>query len=167
MLSFPKVSRLLVSPRLCTLRSEGGLATQAQVREEGDISSVFASLSGASTQLSEKYGRIKRDLLNGKTVRLQASWNRLLGRLDTEIKEVEEKGSGILPQVEYADLDNIGHSFRDGVKRRGVGIVRNVIPEAEAHSYKEEIERYVKANPDTKGQSIRFRSQWPARLTES
>jgi hypothetical protein len=129
------------------------MASQAKpARKEGDISSVFVSLSGQSPiQLPDRYIKIKQQLIQGNEDRLTASWKRLLEKLAVENESVAEKGPSIIPQIDFADLKTAPKDFFDAVKKRGVAVVRGVVPEDEARGFKTEIEEYVRANPSTKG----------------
>lgn len=82
---------------------------------------------------------------------MQQSWNRLLVRLREETAIIKEQGSACLPEIDFADLKTPSKEFQDNLRRRGVAIVRQVVPEKEAREYKEDVERYVAANPSTKG----------------
>ena len=129
------------------------LATHARAsKKEGDISSVFVSLSGASpTQLPERFAHVKQRLISGNEDRLKASWRRLLGQLPSEIRIIERKGPDVIPQINFSDLEKPSSEFVSEVKKRGVAVIKGVVPEDEARVYKTEIEEYVKSNPWTKG----------------
>ena len=128
------------------------LATHTKVKEEGDISSVFVSLSGASpTALPERFADIKRQLVRGKESQISSSWKRLLKQLSVENKHVAEKGPAVVPQIDFNDLSKPSADTIDQIKKRGAAVVRGVIPEQEARGYKDEVEEYVRANPWTKG----------------
>ena len=115
---------------------------------------MFASLSGATgTQLPEKFADIKRQLVAANRESLAASWTRLLGRLAEENCTVKKDGPGVIPQIDFSDLSNPSSRFADEVKKRGVVVIRGVVPEEEARAYKAEIEDYVKTNPWTKGKT--------------
>lgn len=132
--------------------STRNLATHTKVKEEGDISSVFVSLSGASPPaLPERFTDLKRQLVRGKEGQISASWKRLLKQLLIENKLVAEKGSAVVPQIDFNDLSKPSADTLNQIRRRGVAVVRGVIPEQEARGYKDEVEEYVKANPWTKG----------------
>lgn len=128
------------------------LAIHTKVKEEGDISSVFVSLSGASPPaLPERFADIKRKLVRGKESQISASWKRLLKQLSIENKLVAEKGPAVVPQIDFNDLSKPSADTINQIKKRGVAVVRGVIPEEEARGYKDEVEEYVRANPWTKG----------------
>ena len=144
----PTAKQFLKTPRY--IRS---LATQAKAaKKEGDISSVFVSLSGAGpARLPSRFADIKRQLIQGNEGRLLESWQRLLGQLSEENEIVAQKGPNVVPQIEFEDLGKPSTDFLNEVKKRGVAVIRGVIPVDEARGYKSEVEKYVKANPWTKG----------------
>ncbi len=61
-------------------------------------------------------------------------------------------GSQIVPEIDYAQIHN--HSrvqpFANGLKKRGVAIIRGVVPASVALGWKEEIREYIRNNPHTK-----------------
>ncbi|PGH12970.1 hypothetical protein AJ79_03943 [Helicocarpus griseus UAMH5409] len=127
------------------------LASQANVKEEGDISSVFSSLSGGESQpLPERFAQLKKQLTKGHEDKLLASWKRLLKELAAENKLIAENGSNIIPEIQFADLKSKPKEFEKEVRRRGVAVIKGVVPPKEAREYKNMIEEYVKLNPWTK-----------------
>jgi hypothetical protein len=128
------------------------LATHAQPKKEGDISSVFVSLSGAApTPLPPRFTKIKQELAKGREGQLISSWQRLLKTLKKENEIVAAAGPAIVPQLEFKDLATASEDVKNEIRKRGVAVIKSVIPEDEARSYKNDIEQYVKANPSTKG----------------
>lgn len=127
-------------------------STQKTPKEEGDISSVFRSLSGSdeAERLPQRFADVKRSLVQDKGA-LYSSWNRLLARLRDETHLVKSQGSACIPQINFTDIKKAPAKFSDALRKRGVAIIRQVIPESEARGFKEETERYVAANPSTKG----------------
>jgi len=142
------VSRLTKAPR--SVLQVANMARAA--KKEGDISSVFISLSGITPPpLPERFAAIKRELVGGNEDRVRASWKRLLERLAVENDTIARLGPKVIPQIEFADLSKPSEGFISEVKKRGVAVVKGVVPHDEARGYKSEIEEYVKANPWTKG----------------
>lgn len=129
------------------------LATQAKTsRKEGDISSAFTSLSGLKAQpLPERFVNIKRKLIQGHEERLSESWKTLLQQLEIENKTIKRLGPDVVPQIQFSDLKSSSEEFMRETRKRGVAVIKGVVPEDEARSYKSEIEEYVKLNPSTKG----------------
>jgi hypothetical protein len=129
------------------------MGTHAQAtRKEGDISSVFVSLSGVTPDpLPQRFADIKRQLIRGNESAVTASWKRLLEQLAVENQIVKQKGPDIIPSIQFRDLQNPSQDFISDIKKRGVAVIRGVVPEEEARGYKNKVEEYVKLNPWTKG----------------
>lgn len=129
------------------------LATSTQIaRKEGDISSVFASLSGKEkSALPGRFADQKKRLIAGHEDQIQQSWDRLLRQLKDEVHLIEQRGSDIVPSIDFKDIQSAPAAFTNELRKRGVAVIRGVIPEHEARGYKEEIEHYAKVNPGTKG----------------
>ncbi|KAJ5924298.1 hypothetical protein N7466_008485 [Penicillium verhagenii] len=129
------------------------LSTNTQTaRKEGDISSVFVSLSGdgKAAPLDERFADQKKKLIAGRGDQLKRSWDRLLCKLRDEVEIIEQRGSDIIPSIDFKDIHAAPRSFHDELRKRGVAIIRGVVPEDEARGFKEEIEAYARANPGTK-----------------
>lgn len=138
-----------------TVRPMTGQAQAAMPKAEGDISSVFTSLSGTVPKpLPERFAAIKRQLIQGNEARLAESWKTLLKRLAVENEIVWRTGPNVIPQIEFEDLKNASENFTKDIRKRGVAVIRNVIPENVARGYKTEVEDYVKKNPATKGEFV-------------
>lgn len=136
------------APSYKTLRNA---ATAQAERREGDISDAFASLSGMQFKpLDPRFAEVKRKLVAGNEEALHASWNRLLDSLREEIPLIREQKSKVIPEIDFKDIDNASADFRSEHKKRGVAVIRNVIPEQEALDLKQELREYIAANPQTK-----------------
>ena len=120
----------------------------------GDISSVFPSLSGIDNPpLPPRFADLKRRLKNGHEDGLRDSWHRLLADLQEEVEVIKALGSKVIPELEFRDIHNVEKrtNFRDGLRKRGVGLIRGVVSEREALGWKELVKRYIQTNPSTKG----------------
>ncbi|KAI8933703.1 hypothetical protein NX059_009421 [Plenodomus lindquistii] len=125
-------------------------ATQAQKRE-GDISDAFASLSGQEfLPLSAEYADLKGRLIRGHEGAVRESWERLLQDLRKEIPLIVELGSKVIPEIDFKDLDNAPETFSKELRKRGVAVVRGVMPEEDVLQWKEGLKEYIRANPQTK-----------------
>lgn len=126
----------LVNTSQHTIRHAASTTT-AQKRE-GDISDAFASLSGMQFEkLPPRFADIKTRLIAGHEEALYESWNRLLASLREEIPLIAEKGPKIIPEIDFRDIDNASAEFRAEHKKRGVAVIRNVVPEHEALAMKD------------------------------
>lgn len=139
------------------LRRTAAMATatatpSSRGKKEGDISSVFVSLSGApQAPLPDRYRVLKQSLVAGHEDAVIASWHRLLAALRRENDIVAAKGSAVLPSVEFRNLRGDLRRLRDEIQHRGAAVIRGVVDEHEARAYKDEVEAYVAQNPQTKG----------------
>ncbi|KAI8962802.1 DUF1479-domain-containing protein [Daldinia sp. FL1419] len=125
--------------------------TITRTKREGDISDSFVSLSGvARPPLPRRFLDLKRTLIGGHEDRVIESWNRLLAELKCENKSIAQKGPEITPSVNFHDLDADLTKLRSELEKRGVAVIRGVLPEDEARWFKGEVEGYVKQNPQTK-----------------
>ncbi|KAF3902359.1 hypothetical protein AA313_de0208805 [Arthrobotrys entomopaga] len=120
-------------------------------KAEGDISSVFASLSGETEQtLPPRYQELKRKLIADNPDQVQASWNRLMEALKAGVEETRVLRERIIPQVSFADLKNgkISSKKIAEIKERGTVIVKGVFPVSEALEMKGQTRAYIQANRD-------------------
>ncbi|QIW97436.1 hypothetical protein AMS68_002954 [Peltaster fructicola] len=137
-----------------SLRALGrrSLATAVQTeKREGDISAAFASLSGLQFKpLDQRFASVKAELVKGNEQGISDSWVRLLESLQKEIPLIAEKKSGVIPQIDFKDIGSSNDHFRDELRKRGVAVVRNVLPQNEALALKDELKQYIGLNPHTK-----------------
>ncbi|KAK3988857.1 hypothetical protein QBC44DRAFT_242848 [Cladorrhinum sp. PSN332] len=122
-------------------------------KREGDISDTFASLSGVATQpLPDRFRQLKLSLAETHQQSIISSWKRLLTTLRRENETISRCGPPIIPSIQYSsNLMSDLQSQKSEIQKRGVAVIRGVIPEDEARAYKFEIEEYVRQNPQTKG----------------
>ena len=134
------------------LAAVASMVSMSAGKREGDISDSFASLSGKQTEpLPDRFRRLKLQLVRGNEEAVVTSWNRLLGSLRHENNLVAQGGPSIIPDVRFARLREDLQDKAAQIKKRGVVIIRGVIPEDEARAYKFEIEEYMRRNPQTRG----------------
>ncbi|KAI0529967.1 hypothetical protein GGR58DRAFT_518839 [Xylaria digitata] len=125
--------------------------SQPQAKREGNISDSFVSLSGGNRPpLPERFLDLKRSLVAGHEDRVVASWQRLLAQLKRENSVLARDGSKVIPSLEFSNLEKDLTRFHSEIKKRGVAVIRGVIPENEARAYKNDIEEYVRQNPSTR-----------------
>ncbi|KAI1771081.1 DUF1479-domain-containing protein [Hypoxylon cercidicola] len=133
------------------VRSVMMAATQTQTKREGNISDSFVSLSGdARPPLPERFLDLKKTLVRGHEDRVIDSWNRLLVALKKENEIITREGSKIVPSLDFHNLNSDLSRLRGELKKRGVAVIRGVVPEGEARSFKGELEEYIRQNPQTK-----------------
>ena len=149
LLAFPSLTRSSIT-RTYAAQAAATAATTAP-KKEGDISSVFVSLSGAKQEpLPLRFAARKYQLIAGREEALNASWNRLLRELEKEVQVIKTVGSNIVPEINYEDIDRPSAEFVENHKRRGVAVIRGCVSEKRALDWKENIRAYLRANPSTK-----------------
>ncbi|CAD0106446.1 unnamed protein product [Aureobasidium uvarum] len=78
------------------------------------------------------------------------SFRRLLDALKEEIAVVKALKSKVIPEIDFKDIKDASASFSAEYKTRGAAVIRHVIPPVEAMEMKEELQKYIAANPQTK-----------------
>ncbi|XXH05490.1 hypothetical protein Hte_011920 [Hypoxylon texense] len=114
----------------------------------------FLSLSASDPiPLTERFAKIKRNIIAGNEKAVADSFYRLLSQLRKEADRIAAAGPDIIPIIDYFDIHDPTKvaAFRDALQKRGVAIVRKVIPTNVTQSWKEETEEYLRHNPHTKG----------------
>jgi hypothetical protein len=146
-----RASRATWPSHKATTRHAATAPSQSKSKREGDISDAFASLSGLQfTKLDPRFAQLKRTLAAGHEEALQTSWTRLLLSLREEIPLIREQKSAVIPEIDFQDLDAASPEFRAEHKKRGVAVIRNVLPEREVLELKRELREYIARNPQTK-----------------
>jgi Protein of unknown function (DUF1479) len=123
-------------------------------KEEGDISSAFASLSRDKAQeLPPRFAQLKRDIIGAHGDAILASWKRLIPVVEAKVRQANEQGPSIFPEVEFEDVknNNVDAVMINRIKQTGVCIIRNAIPKTEAAELLSDVRKYIKDNPTTKG----------------
>lgn len=124
-------------------------------REEGNISSVFASLSGETEKpFPPRFAELKRTIIGDEAnqTRLLAGWKSLTARLAEIAKEIEEKQQDIIPQTTYNEFINSqSDELNARIKNCGAVIIRQVVDQQTALKWLEDVKAYVAKNPSVKG----------------
>ncbi|KIP06972.1 hypothetical protein PHLGIDRAFT_90163 [Phlebiopsis gigantea 11061_1 CR5-6] len=79
--------------------------------------------------------------------RATKAWADILAELDKATTDIAHWGSESIPQVEFADLDKLDASLLESIRRRGCVVIRNVVDDAEAITWKDDLREYVQTNP--------------------
>jgi len=56
-----------------------------------------------------------------------------------------------IPQVKFADLNNLGEDEVKIIRQRGCLVIRDVVDDDKAISWRKGLEEFVKANPNIEG----------------
>ena len=63
----------------------------------------------------------------------------------------------IIPQVEFDKLQTLTKEEIEAIKRKGSVLVKNVVDDAQAIQWREDLKKYVKTNPVVGEQLFRYR----------
>jgi hypothetical protein len=124
------------------------IKTASIVKPKGNISSVFGHLGAKENILDPALLGLKKEIAPKDPSILGDAYRRVVTSFEKEKALILEKGSSIIPQVEFSDLVNakFPKDMIDEIRKRGCVVVRNVYDQTEARSYKEDIESYIKQN---------------------
>lgn len=122
----------------------------AKVRMAGDISSAFGLFATNNDELDATYIQIKKDLIKDPEA-VKQSWLRLKSALSKGIEEIKQKGSSVIPEIPFSEIDTISDDKREEILKRGCVIVKLTIPADRAKSLKDDVVEYIARNPHTKG----------------
>ncbi|TYJ59146.1 hypothetical protein B9479_000135 [Cryptococcus floricola] len=124
-------------------------------REEGDISSVFSSLSGEEEKtLPPRFAELKRGIIGDEAnqQRLVASWGRLTQHLARVAHKIESGQQDCIPETTYDEF--INHrtpGLEQRIKTCGSVIIRDVVDEQTALNWLADLKSYIDLNPSVKG----------------
>lgn len=117
------------------------------------------SPSDAPLPLPARFALIKRRLIAGREELIIQSWRRLLAQLETEITEIANAGSDIIPSIDFSDIqrndsNNSGRNspriedFATKLRKRGLAIIRGVVPPETAKTWSKETDEYLSDHTD-------------------
>ncbi|UJR08036.1 hypothetical protein I4U23_012313 [Adineta vaga] len=137
---------------VCRMASTMTSMMQISTKPEGDVSSVFASLSGddMNKPLEPRFAQLKKQIVQDHEEQVRDSWFRLLVALKREIAVIRNSKQSIIPEVNFNDIHNLSENIRNDIRTRGVMVVRGVLSEAFALKLKADVKNYIKQNPHTK-----------------
>ncbi|KAI0885092.1 uncharacterized protein GGS22DRAFT_138755 [Annulohypoxylon maeteangense] len=102
--------------------------------------------------LPSRFGSLKKRLVAGHESALEASWGRLIAALRDEVKYIEKSGPGLIPEIKFTDIDDDAKvaTFNAQLKRHGIGVVKGVVPSADASTWVEETKKYLEMKHEYK-----------------
>lgn len=120
---------------------------QDNEKREGTINDLFSEELEA--YYSEEYVELK-DTIEYDQENLISLFKKVEKKLDKQLEIISERGSEIIPTVSYDKIRNNGGKLPEGVadkvRKRGVLIVRNVIPKEEIEDMMTDLHKYLYKN---------------------
>ncbi|KZT07579.1 DUF1479-domain-containing protein [Laetiporus sulphureus 93-53] len=83
--------------------------------------------------------------------RVTKAWNELLAELDQVTAEIAKEGTNYVPQVKFSELATLNPERVEEIRRKGSVIIRDVVDDIEAASWKDWLQEYVTTNPGIDG----------------
>ncbi|PLB48654.1 DUF1479 domain protein [Aspergillus steynii IBT 23096] len=105
----------------------------------------------ANAPLADPFLDFTRDLVKGKEEAIVSSWCRLLRQLKIENNLIAQKEHEIIPEISFDDLEAECEDLRDEIQKRGMVIVRGVLPEEKAFACKNDMDDCSRKSPTTQG----------------
>ncbi|KAI0392778.1 DUF1479-domain-containing protein [Xylariaceae sp. FL0594] len=121
------------------------------------MADYFCSTATTSTEpipLSSRFAKLKRNMIACRERDVAESFYRLLRELRKEADEVARLGTDAIPTIDYFDIHDAAKAaaFRASLRKRGVAVIKRVIPPAVAQAWKEETLDYMADNPNMQQQ---------------
>ncbi|KAI1766331.1 hypothetical protein GGR53DRAFT_487061 [Hypoxylon sp. FL1150] len=132
---------------------EGRISKSRQRTFEKSMEPPVLSFYGTQpVPLPSRFGSLKKRLVAGHEPALQASWGRLLDALRDEVRHIEERGSDLIPSLDFGDIDDEAKvaPFGAQLKRYGIGVIRGVVPSRDASRWVEETKKYLETKHEYK-----------------
>ncbi|KAI1435549.1 hypothetical protein GGR50DRAFT_694084 [Xylaria sp. CBS 124048] len=116
-----------------------------------NITSIFDTAEPIS--LSSRFAKLKRNMIACREKDVADSFYRLLRALNKEANDIAVRGSDVIPTIDYIDIDDSekASAFRKALRKRGVAVIKRVVPASVAETWKEETLDYIADNPQTTG----------------
>ena len=104
-----------------------------------------------SISLPKRFAILKDRIASRSEFSLTSSWLRLLQELQEDIDIVSSSKADIIPTIDFADISSpkLAAEFAKSLRERGVAVIRNVVPQETAASWREGLASYISQRPET------------------
>ena len=101
--------------------------------------------------LPRRFALLKERLTAGNHASLASSWTQLLAEIQKEVDLVSCAGSDIIPTIDFADITSSKSvdGFQTQFRRRGVAVIRNVVPKDTALDWGKSLRAYIDTNQNS------------------
>ncbi|KZV72639.1 DUF1479-domain-containing protein [Peniophora sp. CONT] len=105
--------------------------------------------------LPPRFAAVKREIADSVgpdfEQRITTAWVELLAELAKTTAEIEQAGSKIIPQVSFAELDNLTAEQIADIKQRGCVVIKDVVDDQQAAGWKTDLKKFDEDNPSVPG----------------
>ncbi|KAK3385541.1 hypothetical protein B0H63DRAFT_184089 [Podospora didyma] len=148
-----KIKHRTLTAALAAFKNAEPLSSPSSAKKSAAMDPPVLSFYGTEpVPLPSRFAKIKRSLVAGHEKAIEASWARLLDELKGAVEHIESRGPNITPHIEYSDIDDPAktETFARDLKRYGVGVIRGVVPRADAQAAIDETVKYLETKHDFK-----------------
>ena len=121
--------------------------SSVDLKEGGTINDLFSS--ELPEYHSEEYVELK-DIIQHDQENIEELFKKVEKKLEKQLEIIKERGNDVIPTVSYDKIRNNGGKLPDGVadkvRKRGVLIIRNVIPKEEIEDMMTDLQKYMYKN---------------------
>ncbi|KAK5632705.1 hypothetical protein RRF57_008419 [Xylaria bambusicola] len=116
-----------------------------------DVPSMFDS--SEPIPLSSRFAKLKRNMIACREKDVAESFYRLIRALRKEVDDIAARKPDVIPTIDYFDIHDSAKAsvFRKALRKRGVAVIKRVVPITVAQAWKEETLDYIADNPQTRG----------------
>ncbi|KAL0945418.1 hypothetical protein HGRIS_000910 [Hohenbuehelia grisea] len=110
--------------------------------------------TGPTSTLPPRFADLKREIAESYPdfeERVTKAWGEILDELSKVTRDMTETGSEYIPQVDFAELQTLSADKVREIQRKGCVVIRNVVDDEDALSWKQALEDFIKSNPDVEG----------------
>ncbi|KAG6853314.1 hypothetical protein C0991_005240 [Blastosporella zonata] len=111
-------------------------------------------MSSESDPLPARFSDLKREIAASYPdfqKHATKAWGEIIAQLKVVTESIAQAGSDYIPQINFADLSNLGAEEIEKIKRRGTIVIRDVVPDEDAMRWKVQLKEFTKANPEAIG----------------
>lgn len=79
------------------------------------------------------------------------AWKEIIAELAVVTETISKQGTNYLPQLDFADLQNLTEAHKAEIRNKGCVVIRDVIDDQQAIAWRHNLQDFVAANPDVEG----------------
>ncbi|KAK7461877.1 hypothetical protein VKT23_008311 [Stygiomarasmius scandens] len=83
--------------------------------------------------------------------RVTNAWVEIIDELSKAADKISSVGPDYIPQVNLSELSSLSPEKVNEIRRKGTVVIRDVVDDADAISWKQQLKEFVAANPDIEG----------------
>ncbi|KAF8622853.1 hypothetical protein AX15_006697 [Amanita polypyramis BW_CC] len=101
-----------------------------------------------------RFADLKRDIANSYPEfeqRATKAWKEIIEQLNETTAAITKEGSEYIPQVKFSELSALGEDEIKKIRQRGTVVIKDIVDDDEAISWRKDLEELIKTNPGVEG----------------